>query len=206
MAESKIDFKKQLKGLYSPSAKEPSIVDVPSMSFLILDGKGDPDGSDFQDAVQALYGATFTIKFALKAAKVGPEYTVPPLEGLWWMAGDRPFDQQAREEWLWRAMIMQPPHITAAHLSGAVGTLSKKKPSPSLSKLRLEAFHEGLSVQIMHVGPYSEEGPTIERLHKFAEEKGYELRGKHHEIYMGDPRRAAPEKLKTILRHPIKQR
>jgi len=202
----KIDFKKEFKHLYSPSAKEAMIIDVPKMNFLLVDGKGDPNNSkEFQDAVQVLYGVTFTVKFALKKTKLGPEYTVPPLEGLWRMADNRLFNMQDKKSLLWTLMIMQPSHITKAHVTDAIKKLSVKKPNEALSKIRLESFHEGLTVQIMHIGPYSAESSTIEKLHNFAKNQGYNLRGNHHEIYLSDPRKSAPEKMKTILRHPIQK-
>lgn len=202
----KIDFKKEFKHLYNPSSKEVNLADVPAMNFLMIDGRGDPNNSkEFQDAVQALYGVTFTVKFALKKAKLGPEYTVPPLEGLWWMADSRPFDMQDKKSMQWTLMIMQPSHITKTHVADTIKKLSEKKLNEALSKIRLELFHEGLSAQIMHIGPYSAEGPTIEKLHNFVRNKGYDLRGRHHEIYLSDPRKSAPEKMKTILRHPIQK-
>lgn len=202
----KIDFKKEFKHLYNPPAKEAMIVDVPKMNFLMIDGKGDPNNSkEFQDTVQALYGLTFTVKFTLKKAKLGPEYTVPSLEGLWWMAGNKQFDMQNKKNWLWTLMIMQPDHVTKNHIAEAIKKLEEKKPNKALSRIRLESFHEGLSAQVMHIGPYSAEGPIIKKLHDFIKNKGYNLKGKHHEIYLSDPRKSAPERMKTILRHPIQK-
>lgn len=202
----KIDFKEEFKHLYNSSSKEVNLADMPEMNFLMIDGKGDANNSkEFQDAVQALYGVTFTVKFALKKAKQGPEYTVPSLEGLWWMADNQQFDMQDKKNWLWTLMIMQPDHVTKNHIAEAIKKLSEKKPNEALSKIRLETFHEGLSVQIMHIGPYSAEGPTIEKLHNFVKNNGYKLRGEHHEIYLSDPRKSAPEKTKTILRYPIQK-
>jgi len=202
----KIDFKKDFKELYSPPSKKVSLVDVPAMNFLMIDGKGDPNGEEFQNAVPALYNLAFTIKFSLKFAKTGPEYTVPPLEGLWWMAGNAPFDSAKREEWLWTLMIAQPGHVTAAHLKEAIKKINEKNPNPLLAKIRLENFKEGLSAQIMHIGPYSEEAQSIEKIDRFIEENKYTFRGKHHEIYLSDPRRVAPEKMRTVLRHPVKKK
>ncbi|MFW9800670.1 MAG: GyrI-like domain-containing protein, partial [Candidatus Thorarchaeota archaeon] len=129
---------------------------------------------------------------------------VMPLEGLWWIEGKEEFDPEAKDDWSWTSMIMQPEQVTLDFLSDTIEVVREKKELAALSKLRLESYHEGLSVQIMHIGPYSEEAPTIEKLHNFAEEQGYRLRGKHHEIYLGDPRRTAPEKLKTVIRQPVK--
>lgn len=198
------DMKNEIDVLYSPSAKAPAIVEVPEMSFLMVDGEGDPDSQVFQDAVQALYGVAYTIKFTLKKSG-GPEFKVSPLEGLWWSFQDSfELNLDARDDWKWTVMIMQPEHITSEDVTRAVEEVKRKKNPTGIEKLRFERFAEGLSVQIMHIGPYSEERPTIERMHSFALEQGYELRGKHHEIYLGDPRRAKPEKLKTILRQPVK--
>jgi hypothetical protein len=196
----KIDFRKTLKHLYSASAKEPVLVEVPAMKFLWVDGQGDPNSPMFQTAVELLYGLSYTLKFALK--KKGKEYGVAPLEGLWWMEGIEGFDVKRREEWRWSAMIMQPDFVTAELVDRARQELAAKRGEPSLA-VRFETFSEGLSAQILHIGPYSAEGPTLEKLHRFVEEQGYRLRGRHHEIYLGDPRRSAPEKLKTLIRHPV---
>jgi hypothetical protein len=199
----KIDFKKTLKHLYSASAKEPALVEVPEMKFLWVDGHGDPNTSAlFQSAADLLYGLAYTLKFALK--KKGKEYTIPPLEGLWWMEGIEGFDVNRREEWRWSLMIMQPDFVTAELVAQARRELAGKRGEPSV-EARFEPFHEGLSVQILHVGPYASEGPTIENLHRFTETQGYRLHGRHHEIYLGDPRRSAPEKLKTLIRHPVRK-
>lgn len=199
----KIDFKKELKYLYSPSAKEPALVEVPEMKFLMVDGQGDPGTSAaFQAAMEMLYGLSYTLKFTMK--KKGKDWTVPPLEGLWWMEGIDGFDMNRRDEWKWTLMVMQPEFITEAQVEQARKELAEKRGEPAV-KARFGSLREGLCVQLMHVGPYSAEGPTIQRLHLFAQEQGYRLRGKHHEIYLGDPRRTAPEKLKTVLRHPVQK-
>lgn len=203
---TKIDFKKELKHLYRAPSKEPVLVEVPRMQFLMVDGTGAPENSKgFQEGIQILYGLAYTLKFSLKKAGQGPDYTIPPLEGLWWMEGDGPFDLQDQAHWLWTLMIMQPDHIGAPHFAEAVRSLGQKEPELPLSKARLAAFSEGSSAQIMHVGPYSAEPATIEKLHEFVKANGYELRGRHHEIYLGDPRRTSPEKLKTVLRHPVRR-
>jgi hypothetical protein len=198
----KIDFRKTLKHLYSASAKELALVEVPSMKFFWADGQGDPNSPQFQSAVELLYGLSYALKFALK--KKGKEYSVPPLEGLWWMEGIEGFDVERREEWRWSAMIMQPDFVTEEMVTRARQELAAKRGEPTQA-VRFEPFSEGLSAQILHLGPYSAEGPTIEKLHRFVEAQGYRLRGRHHEIYLGDPRRSAPEKLKTLIRHPIRK-
>ncbi len=189
-----------LKELLGPSSKEPSIVEVPELEFLMVDGTGDPNKpGSFQDAIQALYSLSYGAKFALK--KAGIEYRVSPLEGLWGSAGG--FVPAEKATWRWTAMIMQPPAVTPAVLEKVRSEAMRKKPLPALAKVRLESFREGLSAQIMHVGPYSAEAPTIARLHDFIKKHGYRLTGRHHEIYLGDPRRSAPERLRTVIRQPI---
>jgi hypothetical protein len=204
---SALDFKKELKHLYRPSAKVFQIVDVPPMNFLMLDGHGDPNTARaYQDAVEALYGVAYKLKFMSKKEK-GMDYVIPPLEGLWWAADMETFTaQRDKSAWDWTMMIMQPEWIGRAMVDEAVRQVDKAKGLPALAKLRLEAYHEGLAVQIMHVGSYDAEGPTIAGMHAFAVENGYQLAGKHHEIYLSDPRRVAPEKLKTVLRQPIRPR
>ncbi|MFQ6608275.1 MAG: GyrI-like domain-containing protein [Fidelibacterota bacterium] len=200
----KIDYKKELKHLYLPSAKEVSLLEVPAMNFLMIDGSGNPNTSEeFQKATEALYGVAYTLKFGLKKKGVGPDFTILPLEGLWWMEGRDDFDTEDKDNWSWTLMIMQPEHITNAQVEEAKEELKVKKNPPALSQIRFENYHEGLSVQILYIGPYSEEGSTIEMLHRYAEEKGYNLHKKHHEIYLGDPRRTKPENLKTVIRQPV---
>lgn len=204
---AKIDFKKELKGLYSNvSAKEFSIVDVPPLNYLMIDGQGYPGTSqEYQDAMQTLYPLSYTLKFMIK--KKGKDYVVMPLEGLWWAKDMEVFTDafmERKNEWLWTSMIMQPDFITQDIVNKAMEELKRKKDPPALSKVRFETYTEGLSAQILYFGPYSEEGPTIERMHNFIRDQGHELRGKHHEIYLSDPRRTKPERLKTIIRQPIK--
>jgi len=202
---SKIDFKKELKHLYRPSPKEFMVVDVPPMKFLMIEGHGDPNtAQEYQDAVEALYAVSYKLKFMSKK-ELGKDYVVPPLEGLWW-AEDMETFTTARDKsaWDWTMMIMQPEWITQEMVEEAVKQVEKKG-LPALSKLRLETYHEGLAVQILHIGSYDDEAPTIARMHVFIDENGYELAGKHHEIYLSDPRKVAPEKLKTVLRQPVRK-
>ncbi|MDP6633996.1 MAG: GyrI-like domain-containing protein [Phycisphaerae bacterium] len=200
----KIDYKKEFSILYKASSKTPHVVDVHEMNFLMVDGQGDPNSSqDFQDAVEALYSLSFTLKFAIKLGPTAVDYGVPPLEGLWWADDIAAFKAGRKDEWKWTLMIMQPEFVTPALLNDAIEKLKAKKDPTALSKVRFEPFCEGRAAQIMHIGPYSEEGPTIEKLHAFIRENGCEVAGKHHEIYLGDPRRAAPEKLRTIVRQPM---
>jgi hypothetical protein len=203
-----IDLRKQLKHLYQPSDKKFSIVDVPPLPFLMIDGAGNPNTSqDYRDALEALYGLSYTLKFGVKLGKYGRkkvDYPVMALEGLWWMDDMREFSPDRKDEWKWTAMIMQPDIITPELVELARADLIKKKNPAAASKIRFESYHEGLSAQIMYFGPYADEGPTIQRLHDFIHESGHQLRGKHHEIYLSDPRRSAPEKLKTVIRQPMK--
>jgi hypothetical protein len=199
----KIDFKRELKHLYQPSTKAFSVVDVPPMNFLMIDGHGDPNTAQaYKDAVEALYAAAYALKFMSKREK-GLDYVVPPLEGLWWVENMADFSTDDKSAWSWTMMIMQPEWVTKEMFEAARQQVEKKKNPPALHKLRLETYHEGLSAQIMHVGPYDAEAPTIARMHAFIEENGYQPAGKHHEIYLSDPNRVAPEKLKTVLRQPV---
>ena len=200
---SKTDFKKEWKHLYRPSAKEFVVVDVPPMNFLMIDGHGDPNtAQEYKDAIEALYAVAYKLKFMSKKEK-GMDYIVPPLEGLWWVENMEEFTTDDKSVWDWTMMIMQPEWITQEMFEEALKEVEKKKDPPALSRLRLETYHEGPSVQIMHIGPYDAEGPTIARMHAFIDENGYEPAGKHHEIYLGDPRKVAPERLKTVLRQPV---
>lgn len=201
---TKTDFKKELKHLYNPSAKEVVIVDVPKVNFLMIDGAGDPNtAQEFEDAVEALYAVSYALKFMIKREKQ-IDYIVMPLEGLWWVDDMTQFSMENKDIWKWTQMIMQPEFVTIDLVEKALEQAEKKKNPPALSKIRFESLHEGLSAQIMHIGPYSAEGPTIEKLHNFIRENGYEPRGKHHEIYLSDPRKSAPEKMRTVIRQPMK--
>lgn len=198
-----------MKYLYAPSAKQVALVDVPEFQFAQIDGAIEPGQAPgtspaFEQAMSALYGITYTLKFMSKQRADDPiDYTVMTLEGLWWVE-EGEFDITQPGNWRWTMMILQPEHITPAMFAEGLAQLRKKRgDSPALDKLRLARFHEGLALQIMHIGPYANEPATIARMDAFAQEKGYRMIGKHHEIYLGDPRNAAPEKLKTILRHPV---
>jgi hypothetical protein len=203
----KLDLKKQFKHLYQPSAKQFSIVDVPPLNFLMIDGAGDPNTSaDFQAAMEALYAMAYTLKFGVKQGKYGGapyDYPVMALEGLWWADDMTRFGATAKSDWYWTVMIMQPDIVTPDMVEAARADAAKKKNLAALPKMRFEKYHEGLSAQIMYFGPFKDEGPTIARLHEFIEGGGHQLRGKHHEIYLSDPRRTAPGKLKTVIRQPM---
>lgn len=198
----KIDLKNQFKQLYKASAKDVAEVDVPAFNFLMIDGAGNPNASqDYKDAVEALFSVAYTIKFALK--KAGRlDYGVMPLEGLWWADDMASFRRDEKQHWQWTMMIMQPAQVSPHDVDAAIISALQKKPLPGLSKLRFEEFHEGRCAQLLHVGPFSNEGPSIQRVHDFIGERSA-LRGKHHEIYLSDIRKAAPEKWKTIIRQPM---
>lgn len=207
--EPKLDLKKELKYLYNPSAKAVEEVEVPEFNFAMVKGfipagVKVAEAPEFVDALTALYGISYTLKFAIKQRKVEPmDYPVMALEGLWWVEGDA-FEFGKLQEQNFNVMILQPEVVTAEMFAEALELLKKKKPSPGLEKLRFEPFREGRSVQVLHLGPYSAEQPTIDRMKVYMKEHSLVRNGHHHEIYMGDPRRAAPEKLKTILRQPVK--
>ena len=201
----KIDFKKELSQLYRPGKAKVATVDVPAMNYLMINGRGDPNTStEFAQAIECLYATSYTLKFMVKKGALAIDYGVMPLEGLWWTEDMRKFSTERKDDWLWTAMIMQPYFITEEMVEEAKEKVKHKKNPPALSKMQMKSFEEGLCAQIMHIGPFSEEGPTILKVHNFIEENGFELRGKHHEIYLSDFRRAAPEKLKTIIRQPYK--
>lgn len=201
----KLDLKKEYREFYNPSAKECSVVDVPEFQFLMVDGTGDPNKSQaYREALEALYAVSYYLKFFSKNSQ-DTDYVVMALEGLWWTDDMSNFSMEDKSAWSWTSMIMQPAHLTAAHVESAMEEVRHTKNPPALDRMRFESFREGLSVQIMHIGPYAEEAPTIMRLHEFAAGSGYPLRGKHHEIYIGDPRRTAPEKLRTVIRQPVEE-
>ncbi len=200
----KTDFKREMKHLYRASARRVSVVEVPPLNFLMIDGRGDPNTSpEYAEAIEALYAVAYALKFRIKRGR-GVDYVVMPLEGLWWTDDPAHFDMDNREMWNWTAMIMQPEYVTEEMYEEVVAEVRKKKALGALDRMRLETHHEGLSVQVLHVGPYAAEGPTIARLHAYIREQGYRPSGKHHEIYLSDPRRTAPERLKTILRQPVR--
>jgi hypothetical protein len=204
----KLDFRKAYKNLYQPSAKSVSLVEVPEFQFAMLSGAIEPESSPgmspaFKEALNALYGISYTLKFMSKQALENPvDYSVMALEALWWVE-DGQFDINKPDNWHWQAMILQPEHITPAMFAEGVARLRKKKPSPCVERLRLETFAEGLCMQIMHIGPYADEPATVAKMDAFALQRGLQKRGRHHEIYLGNPLMADPEKLKTVLRHPV---
>lgn len=200
----KVDFKKELDFLYKPTSKEFSIVTVPPLKYLMVDGEGDPNTSpDYAAAIEALYSVSYALKFMSKK-DLGQDYVVPPLESLWWADDMSAFAKRRKASWKWTAMIMVPDWITKAMVKQAVKSVGEKKENATLAELRHETLKEGKSVQILHIGPYDKEGPMLNRMHnEFMPANSLTFNGKHHEIYMSDPRKVAPEKLRTVVRQPV---
>ena len=192
------------KALYQPPV-DPVLIEVPSFEFVMIDGSGDPRTSpDYQAAVAALYAVSYPVVIALKKAG-RPELKVRPLEGLWWADNLSVFQpaSEDRASWRWTMMIRQPDDVPGEVYDAAVAKMAKKLGRAVAARVRTERFEEGLCAQLMHRGPYAGEGPDIARLHDFAAAQGFRLRGRHHEIYLSDPRKSAPEKMRTVLRHPV---
>ena len=201
----KVDFKKTLKHLYQPGKQDFELVEVPEMQYLMIDGTGNPGtAAAYQEALAALYAVAYKIKFISKK-ELDRDYVVPPLQGLWWAEDMSAFVTGNKDDWLWTMMIMAPDWITEKVYTQALEVVANgKEPPAALEGLRLESYHEGLCAQIMHIGSYADEAPTLHRLHhEWMPANGYTFNGKHHEIYLSDPRRVAPEKLKTVLRQPV---
>lgn len=200
---TKIDLKKEYKTLYQPSKKQVEQVDVPAFNYLMIDGIGDPNTSQiYQEAIEALFAVSYAVKFMIKKGELAIDYAVMPLEGLWWAEDMTAFTADNKSQWQWTMMIMQPKWVSQKIVDQAIAQVQQKKGLPALAQLRFESFHEGRCAQIMHVGPFSEEGPTVQRVHEFIEARTA-LSGKHHEIYLSDIRRADPSKWKTIIRQPM---
>lgn len=199
----KRDLKKELKHLYQPSAKKVVQVDVPTMNYLMVDGTGDPNTSPaYAEAMEALFAVSYAIKFMVKKGPAGIDYGVMPLEGLWWANDMSQFTTKDKSNWKWTMMIMQPSFVTPEIIDSAIADVKRKKNPTAISKVRVEDFPEGTCAQILHIGPFSEEGPTIEKVHLFIDSRGKRV-GKHHEIYLSDIRKADPAKWKTVIRQPM---
>lgn len=200
----KIDLKQVQKELYNPISRDFSLVTVPKMNFLMVDGHGDPNTSTaYVQAIEALYAASYTLKFYSKK-ELDRDYVVPPLEGLWWAEDMDAFRRREKATWHWTMMIRVPDWLTKKEVTAAIEKLKLKKPEIDTSILRFDALEEGLSVQIMHVGSYDDETPTLLKLHdEWIPGNGFKENLKHHEIYIGDPRKTEPSKLKTVLRQPV---
>lgn len=209
---AKFDYKKEYKEFYMPKNK-PSIVDVPSMNFIAVEGKGDPNEEDgaYKEAIGLLYAIAFTIKMSYKGDHHMEgyfDYVVPPLEGLWWQDGVEGIDYRRKEDFQWISLIRLPEFVTEAEFRWAVEEAARKKKT-DFSKVEFFTYHEGLCVQCMHIGPYDDEPATIALMDAFAEEQGYAVdigeARYHHEIYLSDPRRCKPANLKTVVRHPVRK-
>jgi hypothetical protein len=199
----KIDLKKELRQLYQPSTKAVAEVVIPTLSYLMIDGQGDPNTSqDFAEAVEALFAVSYAAKFMVKKGPQSKDYAVMPLEGLWWSDDMAEFTIADKSKWKWTAMIMQPPFVPRQVIESAIEQVGKKKSLPALAKIRLESLSEGHCAQLMHVGPFSNEGPNIAKVHEFIKARGKPV-GKHHEIYLSDIRKADPAKWKTVIRQPM---
>jgi hypothetical protein len=200
----KIDLKKELKHLYQPSAKEVVQVDVPTMNNLMVDGEGDPNTSQaFSDAVEALFAVSYAVKIMIKKGPLALDYGVMPLEGLWWADDMSNFSIEDKSNWKWTLMIMQPDFVKKEMIDIAISNVRKKKNPTEISKVCFEALSEEKCAQILHVGLFSEEGSTIEKVHQFIERRGSKRIDNHHEIYLSDIRKADPVKWKTIIRQPM---
>ena len=200
MTPAKLELRKTMKEFYNPPAGEVVLVELPPLKYIMVDGDGEPGSESFQRAMSALYNIAYTMKFRSKRL-LKKDYDMMAPEGLWWMKGK--IDMNKRDKWLWTLMILVPDFITPKMFSESVAEVRSKKNPPGLERARLETLDEGTSVQTMHVGPYAAEPESIAKMDAYAREHSYKMVGKHHEIYLGDPRRAAPSKLKTVLRHPV---
>jgi hypothetical protein len=199
----KIDLKRELGDLYR-ARTEPAFVDVPAMRFLMIDGHGDPERSvEFNDAVEALYSVSYGLKFRARSLPGGHDFAVMPLEGLWWKPDAHVWDFGDKSDWNWTLIILQPEIVTEELVHEIVIEAADRKQLPALAGLHFDVFDEGQAAQVIHVGPYSSERPTLEKLYAFIKEAGRIPVGKHHEIYLGDPRRTAPHRLRTIVRQPL---
>ncbi|MEI8280033.1 MAG: GyrI-like domain-containing protein [Bacteroidota bacterium] len=199
----KIDLKKTL-GTYKAKINKPELITAAAMNYLMIDGKGDPNHSkDFQDAIETLYSVAYTLKFMVKKGLIGVDYGVMPLEALWWADDMNDFTAGKKENWHWTAMILQPDIITNDLYREAKILAVSRKELVAIDQLRFEQFKEGTCAQVLYIGPYCKEKETIISLHNFIKDQGYQLTGKHHEIYLNDARRTAEAKLKTIIRQQV---
>ena len=202
----KVDIKKALKSLYSAPHGKFVVLDVPPLAYLMVDGHGDPNTSaDYRAALEALYATSYTLKFISKN-QFDKDYVVPPLEGLWWAENPEDFISRDKHRWFWTMMILVPDFVSQDSVETAITTAREKKNNPALETIRFSLLEEGTAVQTLHIGPYDAEGPILERLHEeFMPANGFTFSGIHHEIYLSDPRKVAAEKLKTILRQPVRR-
>lgn len=203
MRATKVDYKRELRRLYSPGVR-PEVVEVPDLRFLMLDGRGDPNSApEYREALAALYSLAYAIKFSFRRTSDGFDFGVMPLEGLWRAPETATFAGADKAAWTWTMMILQPPEIGHELFEEAVATVRAKKALEAVARVRLDSFEEGLAAQVLHRGRYADEAPTIASLHAFIAEQGGTLTGCHHEIYLNDPTRTAPDRLRTIVRQPF---
>lgn len=202
---TKIDFRKSRRELFSAPTANFVTIEVPELSYLMIDAAGDPNTTrSYKEAIETLYPVAYAIKFASKL-KLGRDYVVPPLEALWWADDMDDFIRRRKDRWLWTTMIMLPDWIPAEMTSDCIETVRSTKRPPAISKLRIGTLAEGRSLQVLHVGAYDDEGPVLARMHhEFMPANGLTFNGSHHEIYLSDARKTSPDKLKTILRQPVK--
>jgi len=198
------DFRKEIGAFYT-ARRDPALIRLPAIKYLMIDGRGHPaKGAEYPEAIQALYTLVYTLKFSAKKGTRQREMPVLPLDSLWWQAGRKGFDSRApRSAWRWRAMLAVPGFVTEAMLNRVRKEAMAKKPLAALRKVHLKTWKEGLSAQVLHIGSYAAERPTIQRLHEFIKEQGHRPQGRHHEIYLSDPRRTSAKKLRTIIRQPV---
>jgi len=199
----KYDFRRELGDLYA-AADHPVMVDVPPLSFLMIDGHGDPNASPtFEEGVKALYAVTYAIKFRMRSMPEGIDAAIMPLEGLWWIPEARVWDFGDKSDWDWTLMVAEPDLVTPALVAETIERVRTERGLPALQRMRFESLAEGRAAQILHRGPFSAERPTLERLYDFIRDEGSVPVGKHHEIYLRDPQRTAPARMRTIIRQPV---
>lgn len=201
MRQVKLDLTKEYRSYYTAKAV-PEIVELDEGKFLTIEGVGAPGCDEFQAKVNAIYSLAYGIKMLMK--REGKDFIIAKLEGLWWVDSDRPYIEVPREEWRWKLLIRQPEFVTPEIVEKARQEVIKRK-TKLVNKVRLEEMREGRCVQILHIGPYSTEPESLEKMYGLMKEKGLTFNGPHHEIYLSDPRKVAPEKMKTILRQPVKE-
>jgi len=199
----KVDLKKQFKTFYNPPVGKMVEVTLPPLPYLMIDGIGSPASAAFADAMSALYSLAYTLKFSLKKTRE-MDFTVMGAEGLWWAEDMADYMTMNKDKWLWRLILLLPGFVSAEDVDTARMDVLSKKGLPAADRVRLETYEEGLCVQTMYIGAYADEAPTIQAMHRYIAEHGYILHGLHHEIYLRDPRRTPSERLKTILRQPMR--
>jgi hypothetical protein len=200
----RVDYRRELGDLYD-AREQPALIEVPTISYLMVDGHGNPNRSEtFKRAVEALYAVAYEIKFRVRELPDGVDFAVMPLEGLWWIPNARVWDFDDKSDWDWTLMVAQPPVVTPELVAEAiVAVRRKKKELRALDEVRFMPFDEGTSAQVLHRGPFAAERPTLERLFDFVKREGYMPVGKHHEVYLSDPQRTAPGRMRTIIRQPV---